>query len=61
MRFSFFAVLATAVSAASLNAMIENDFDFDLYEADNLDLAETWEAKDDGIMKAADAEARKTK
>jgi len=70
MRFSFFAVLATAVSAASLNAMIEDNFDYDLYEADDLDFAETWSLKDEAdttkdltksTTAAADQEAREVK
>ena len=46
MRFSFFAVLATAVSAASLNAMVDNDYTFDLYEAEDLDYAQAWDVED---------------
>ena len=56
MRFSFFAVLATAVSAASLNAMVDNDYTFDLYEAEDLDYAQTWDVKktEETATKAAD-------
>lgn len=46
MRFSFFAVLAAAVSAASLNAMVDNDYTFDLYEAEDLDYAQAWDVED---------------
>ena len=48
MRFSFFAVLASAVSAASLNALVDNNlYEFDMYEAEDYDLgfAEAWETK----------------
>ena len=63
MRFSFFAVLATAVSAASLNAMVDNDYTFDLYEAEDLDYAQTWDVKktEETATKAADDQARMIK
>ena len=66
MRFSFFAVLATAVSAASLNAMVDNDYTFDLYEAEDLDYAQAWDVEDvkkteETATKAADDQARMVK
>ena len=66
MRFSFFAVLAAAVSAASLNAMVDNDYTFDLYEAEDLDYAQAWDVEDvkktqETATKAADDQARMVK